>query len=319
MEADEQPQKPRPTDSEHPGSTRTRQTGGPIHEVRPDRRRARDSWTATAARTTPRGPETPVGRPAPHLESRLRRAMGSLLPRPNSRGPADPQRPKRTEKPVSWNLSGASDSSKSPVRTPSGRSHDCQRSGSPGMVLPSFEQRQMTMATKKTNTSTKGTSPQGEAHTNPPITTSGSVAGVGSVHSLDDTTLIVQPPESNEPVSAAGQSDVGRVRELNEDNWHLGALNDDLMLYAVADGMGGHDRGEVASKLAVQTLFEAAREGLEDLSDTEVTTLRSLLRKCVQTANERVVITGIEEESNMGTTLCAALMHEESDAIIANV
>lgn len=177
----------------------------------------------------------------------------------------------------------------------------------------------MNMAKKKTSTKAKGTSPTSEAHTSGPMTTTGAGYAVGSIDTLDDTTLVVHSPDSTESVAAAGQSDVGRVRELNEDNWHLAALNENLMLYAVADGMGGHDRGEVASKLAVQALFEAAREGLKDLSDNEVATLRSLLRKCVQTANERVVITGIEEESNMGTTLCAALMHDESNAIIANV
>lgn len=54
--------------------------------------------------------------------------------------------------------------------------------------------------------------------------------------------------------SVGGLSDVGRVRELNEDNWFWDPLDEDLVLYAVADGMGGHDRGEVASQIAVDTM-----------------------------------------------------------------
>jgi protein phosphatase len=96
-------------------------------------------------------------------------------------------------------------------------------------------------------------------------------------------------------------------------------LDGQTALYAVADGMGGHDRGELASQIAVETLFEATREGLGRLDNREVPSLRTLMRDAFQTANRAVVSTGAENDSNMGTTLCAALVHEESHAIIGNV
>ena len=133
----------------------------------------------------------------------------------------------------------------------------------------------------------------------------------------DDSNTQDQAPETN-GVSVCGLSDVGRVRELNEDNWYWESVDDDTVLYAVADGMGGHDRGEVASQIAVDTFFSAAKEGLGTLTDHEVSTLREMLRGAVQTANRAVVTAGEENDSNMGTTLTCGLLHKQ-DAVLANV
>ena len=54
-------------------------------------------------------------------------------------------------------------------------------------------------------------------------------------------------------IEVAGQTDVGRKRTHNEDNF---AIMAEYGLYVVADGMGGHASGEVASKMAVDTLQE---------------------------------------------------------------
>ena len=52
-------------------------------------------------------------------------------------------------------------------------------------------------------------------------------------------------------IEVAGQTDIGRKRAHNEDNF---AIHSEFGLYIVADGMGGHASGEVASKMAVETL-----------------------------------------------------------------
>ncbi len=54
-------------------------------------------------------------------------------------------------------------------------------------------------------------------------------------------------------IEVAGQTDVGRKRNHNEDNF---AILAEYGLYVVADGMGGHASGEIASKMAVDTLQE---------------------------------------------------------------
>ena len=50
---------------------------------------------------------------------------------------------------------------------------------------------------------------------------------------------------------AYGLSDVGRVRKLNEDSF---LVSDDLKLYLVADGMGGHAAGDVASRKSIELI-----------------------------------------------------------------
>jgi protein phosphatase len=131
-------------------------------------------------------------------------------------------------------------------------------------------------------------------------------------------TETLRRPSDDGPARVGGLTDVGRVREFNEDNLHWEDIDRHTALYAVADGMGGHDRGEVASQVAVDSLFDAARRGLKDVSEREPFVLRELMREFMQTANHSVIAKGEEHNSNMGTTLCAALVHK-NDAIIANV
>ena len=94
-------------------------------------------------------------------------------------------------------------------------------------------------------------------------------------------------------VSIGAATDIGQVREGNEDSFLVVAP-----LYAVADGMGGHRGGEVASSLALETvqgMFER-REG--SLADQVVEANRAVFDR---SKNDRTV-------SGMGTTLTAALV-----------
>jgi PPM family protein phosphatase len=111
-------------------------------------------------------------------------------------------------------------------------------------------------------------------------------------------------------LQAGAATDIGRVRQINEDRY----LADEI-LFAVADGVGGHQAGEVASQTSVETLQKTFMEG-------EHTT--EGLISAVEAANQAVwqLAQGSREKRGMGTTLTAlALVQEggEEQLALANV
>jgi protein phosphatase len=62
-------------------------------------------------------------------------------------------------------------------------------------------------------------------------------------------------------IESAGITDVGRRRDQNEDSLFI---DDGMGLYVVADGMGGHKAGEVASKLVVETIRDYLKQNQSD-------------------------------------------------------
>jgi protein phosphatase len=102
-------------------------------------------------------------------------------------------------------------------------------------------------------------------------------------------------------LTAAARTDVGRRRSENEDSF---ALAPRLGLYLVADGMGGHTAGQLASRLATRGCVSALRELAESRA-----TLTEKLRACVEAANREVYETAQAkpELTGMGTTLVVLL------------
>ncbi|MEO5377904.1 MAG: protein phosphatase 2C domain-containing protein [Magnetococcus sp. DMHC-6] len=75
---------------------------------------------------------------------------------------------------------------------------------------------------------------------------------------------------------AVGRSDVGRVRTLNEDNF---IINEALGLLIVADGMGGHDAGEVASAQVIASIQESLQKFMHPRIDPNVTLAQEIKRQ----------------------------------------
>ncbi|HET7371988.1 MAG TPA: Stp1/IreP family PP2C-type Ser/Thr phosphatase [Gemmatimonadaceae bacterium] len=113
----------------------------------------------------------------------------------------------------------------------------------------------------------------------------------------------------------AARTDVGMIRSGNEDNF---AVRDwgNRGLFIVADGMGGHAAGEVASEMAVQTI-ERELETLRDPNDTEAEEkVAEALREANRNIHDRT-ITEVDKQG-MGTT-ASVLMVWESKYLIGQV
>lgn len=116
-------------------------------------------------------------------------------------------------------------------------------------------------------------------------------------------------------LAISGKTDVGRLREHNEDSI---AWDADLGLVLLADGMGGHNAGEVASALAVDTVLGVLRTALPAAENT--VDRSALLRDAVEDANSAIFNQSREkpECAGMGTTLVGALF-SDSSMILAHV
>jgi PPM family protein phosphatase len=104
-------------------------------------------------------------------------------------------------------------------------------------------------------------------------------------------------------VCSAG-TDVGRQRDNNEDFYVFDAKHDFFM---VVDGMGGHEKGEVAAKLAAQTIQTAIRK-IEGAAKIR-------LQDSIILANNAVFEAARKDLSNMGCVLTAILIENEIAAI----
>lgn len=122
-------------------------------------------------------------------------------------------------------------------------------------------------------------------------------------------------------VELASYTDIGKIREKNEDSVIIAP---ELCLGAVADGMGGHNAGEVASSLAVSIL----RQTLSDLKAKKITLpddfepqLEPIARKLLYAsglANMRILALSSENyrRRGMGTTLSAIYLEPDASAAV---
>lgn len=116
------------------------------------------------------------------------------------------------------------------------------------------------------------------------------------------------------PFEAAGRTDVGAVRERNEDHY---ACWPELGLFVVADGLGGRPGGDVASRTAVRVVLESLA-ATATIVDADVELRRERLVASFERANARVFAVGRATGTGMGTTLTAVFARAQH-AVVAHV
>lgn len=115
---------------------------------------------------------------------------------------------------------------------------------------------------------------------------------------------------SQQSMTSFGRTDTGRVRSHNEDKF---CILTDRKVFVVADGMGGHNAGEVASQVAIETLTDYfSKEAVCRLKgNTEE--IRHFLIRGLHYANEVVMKMAMEDDSRngMGCTLVSGLINSD--------
>src|SRR5205085_8453371 len=114
---------------------------------------------------------------------------------------------------------------------------------------------------------------------------------------------------------AHGATDKGRVRPVNEDCW---AFEPSRGLCVVADGMGGHKAGEVAARIAVETIVSSVTTSPAVCDwpfgfDPSLSPAGNRLRTAIQLAHMRILETAVSSDqyAGMGTTIVASSLAGE--------
>ncbi len=110
-------------------------------------------------------------------------------------------------------------------------------------------------------------------------------------------------------------TDVGKAREINEDSYYV---DEEVGLFIVADGMGGHQAGEVASEVAVKTISSTIKEAISQ--NPKGNQVPKVIEKAIAKANEEIYTRSIgnPDLNGMGTTIVLALC-QKNKVYIAHV
>lgn len=110
-------------------------------------------------------------------------------------------------------------------------------------------------------------------------------------------------------MKAFAKTDIGKAREINQDYYYISTTGK-LNLYILADGMGGYNGGEVASKLAIDSVKKYIENNFEKEKETKESIL-NLIKSAIEYANMIVYKKSkeVKELEGMGTTLDVCLIY----------
>ena len=111
-------------------------------------------------------------------------------------------------------------------------------------------------------------------------------------------------------IKAYARSDVGKIREKNEDYYSISESLDEVQLYILADGMGGASGGEIASKLAVEKAKKYILNNFKEIEKDKESIIQ-LVASSMEYANMVVYEKSKEDKEleGMGTTLEVCLIY----------
>ena len=111
-------------------------------------------------------------------------------------------------------------------------------------------------------------------------------------------------------IKAYAKSDIGKVRDINQDYYYISTSLDEVQLYMLADGMGGYNGGEIASKLAIQSAKSYIENNFKDIEKDKESIIQ-LVGSSMEYANMIVYEKSKEnkELEGMGTTLDICLIY----------
>lgn len=109
---------------------------------------------------------------------------------------------------------------------------------------------------------------------------------------------------------AFAKSDVGKLRDTNEDSYYISNIDDEIKIFILADGMGGYNGGEIASKLAVSTALSYIQTNFAN-TPKEKEDILNLVKSAMEYANMVVYEKSNNEKelTGMGTTLEVCLIY----------
>ena len=120
-------------------------------------------------------------------------------------------------------------------------------------------------------------------------------------------------------IKAYAKSDIGKVRENNQDYYYISDSLNEVQLYMLADGMGGYNGGEIASKLAIETAKNYIENNFKEISKDKDSIIQ-LVASSMEYANMVVYEKAKESKDleGMGTTLEICLIYNNK-AFIGHV
>ncbi len=107
------------------------------------------------------------------------------------------------------------------------------------------------------------------------------------------------------------ETDIGMIRQINQDSYYISEENDNYKLCILADGMGGYTGGEIASRLACVSTANYIKENFEEDKKYSKEELMQLVKDAMNYANKNVYDKSKEqlELEQMGTTLEVCLIY----------